>query len=137
VCEQLCTRRPTLTQWLYALLYPKLPVPLSRQLTDHTWRSYAPAMTDIVLAQDSRRQALRRLDDAGIPVVHAVGAPDVLAPPDAVDTLGWRPGADRPEPPDWRPPAAARGRAVVRTGPRRDDATSVQDLIRVPPPAAA
>lgn len=88
LCEQLCTRRPSLTQWLYALLYPRLPVKLSRQLTDHTWRSYAPAMNDIVLAQDSPRQALRRLNDAGIRVLHAVGARDVLAPPNAVNTLG-------------------------------------------------
>lgn len=88
ICEQLCTRRPALTQWLYALLYPRVPVVLSRQLTDHTWSSYAPAMTEIVLDQDSTRRALRRLARAGVPVVHAVAARDVLAPPDAVQVLG-------------------------------------------------
>lgn len=88
ICQQLCTRRPRLTQWLYALLYPRVPVVLSRQLTDHTWSSYAPAMSEIVLDQHSTRTALRRLEDAGVPVVHAVGARDVLAPPDAVQVLG-------------------------------------------------
>jgi pimeloyl-ACP methyl ester carboxylesterase len=88
VCEQLCTRRPQLTQWLYALLYPRVPVVLSRQLTDHTWSSYAPAMTEIVLDQDSSRTALRRLGGVGVPVVHAVAARDVLAPPAAVHVLG-------------------------------------------------
>lgn len=88
VCQQLCTRRPRLTQWLYALLYPRVPVALSRQLTDHTWNSYSAAMIDIVLDQDSTRKALRRLKDAGVPVVHAVAARDVLAPPEAVHVLG-------------------------------------------------
>lgn len=88
VCEQLCTRRPWLTQWLYALLYPRVPVVLSRQLTEHTWSSYAPAMTEIVLDQGSTRTALRRLGSVGVPVVHAVAARDVLAPPDAVRVLG-------------------------------------------------
>lgn len=88
VCQQLCTRRPGLAQWLYALLYPRLPVALSRQLTAHTWRSYAPAMTDIVLDAKSRRQALQRLHHAQVPVVHAVGRRDVLVPPDAVAALG-------------------------------------------------
>lgn len=88
VCQQLCTRRPQLTQWLYALLYPRVPVALSRQLTDHTWSSYAPAMNEIVLNLDSARTALRRLQDAGVPVVHAVATRDVLAPPDAVQALG-------------------------------------------------
>ena len=88
VCQQLCTRRPALAQWLYALLYPRLPVALSRQLTAHTWGSYAPAMTEIVLDGSSRREALQRLHDAGVPVVHAVGGRDVLAPPNTVATLG-------------------------------------------------
>lgn len=88
VCQQLCTRRPWAAQWLYTSLYPRLPVRLSRQLTRHTWPSYAPAMDEIVLAQDTRRQALRRLRLAQIPTVHAVGAGDVLAPPNAVDVLG-------------------------------------------------
>lgn len=87
VCEQLCTRRPALAQWLYVLLYPRVPVALSRQLSDHTWSSYAAAMNDIVLDQDSTRRALRRLRRAGVPVVHAVAARDVLAPPDAVRGL--------------------------------------------------
>jgi pimeloyl-ACP methyl ester carboxylesterase len=89
VCQQLCTRRPQLTQWLYALLYPRVPVALSRQLTDHTWSSYAPAMTEIVLDRTgTRSRALRRLEHAGVPVLHAVAARDVLAPPEAMQVLG-------------------------------------------------
>lgn len=59
-----------------------------RQLTDHTWTSYALAMAEIVLDQASTRTALRRLGRAGVPVVHTVAARDVLAPPDAVRVLG-------------------------------------------------
>jgi pimeloyl-ACP methyl ester carboxylesterase len=88
VCQQLCTRRPRLAQWLYVLLYPRLPVALSRQLTLHTWRSYALAMTETVLDGQSRRQAVQRLHDAAVPVVHAVGGRDVLAPSDAATPLG-------------------------------------------------
>jgi pimeloyl-ACP methyl ester carboxylesterase len=68
---------------------------LSRQLTDRSWSSYAAAMTEIVLGQDGRRQALRLLRHAGIPVVHAVGAGDVLAPPHAVAALGEQAAALR------------------------------------------
>jgi pimeloyl-ACP methyl ester carboxylesterase len=88
ICTQLCTRRPRLTQWLYMLAYPRLPVPLARQLTQHTWASYAPAMTQIVLDDRRWRQSLHTLGQVDVPVVHASGARDVLAPPDVVSELG-------------------------------------------------
>jgi pimeloyl-ACP methyl ester carboxylesterase len=87
ICTQLCTRRPRLTQWLYVLVYPLVPVPLARQLTQHTWASYAPAMKQIVLDERRWRESLRTLGQAGVPVVHASGARDVLAPPDVVPEL--------------------------------------------------
>jgi hypothetical protein len=46
LCTQLCTR-PWLAQWLYVLLYPRLPVGLARQFTQRiqrAWSSYAPTM---------------------------------------------------------------------------------------------
>ncbi len=88
VCTQLCTRRPRLAQWLYVLAYPRVPVPLARQLTEHTWASYLPAMTQIVLDQRRWRDSLHALTRAGIPVVHVSGARDVLAPPPVVGQLG-------------------------------------------------
>ncbi len=81
-------RRPWLTQWLYVLAYPRVPVPLARQLTQHTWASYAPAMTQIVLDDRRWRESLRTLGQARVPVVHASGARDVLAPPGVVPELG-------------------------------------------------
>jgi pimeloyl-ACP methyl ester carboxylesterase len=65
ICTQLCTRRPWLTQWLYVLTYPRVPVPLGRQLTQHTRTSYAPAMTQIVL--DDRRCGGRACAPSGRP----------------------------------------------------------------------
>ncbi len=88
ICTQLCTRRPWLTQWLYVLTYPRVPVPLGRQLTQHTWTSYAPAMTQIVLDDRRWRESPHTLGQAGVPVVHANGARDVLAPPRVVPELG-------------------------------------------------
>jgi pimeloyl-ACP methyl ester carboxylesterase len=88
ICTQLCTRRPWLTQWLYVLVYPLVPVPLARQLTQHTWGSYAAAMTQIVLDDRRWRESLRTLRQAGVPVVHASGERDVLAPPCVVRELG-------------------------------------------------
>jgi pimeloyl-ACP methyl ester carboxylesterase len=88
ICTQLCTRRPWLTQWLYVLAYPRVPVPLGRQLTQHTWASYAPTMTEIVLDDQRWRQSLHTLAQVGVPVVHASGARDVLAPPGVVYELG-------------------------------------------------
>lgn len=88
LCTQLCTRRPGLAQWLYALLYPKVPVGLARQLTRHTWSSYAPAMEQVVLAPQAWRPALQVLVQAGVPVWHVLGARDVLAPPDGLAVLG-------------------------------------------------
>jgi pimeloyl-ACP methyl ester carboxylesterase len=88
ICTQLCTRRPRLTQWLYVLVYPLVPVPLARQLTQHTWASYAPAMTQILLDARRWRESLRTLGQAGVPVVHVSGARDVLAPPNVVTELG-------------------------------------------------
>lgn len=87
-CTQLCTRRPWLAQWLYVLVCPRVPVVLARQLTQHTWASYAPAVTDIVLDERRWRQSLHALDQAGVPVVYAGGARDVLAPPGVVQQLG-------------------------------------------------
>jgi pimeloyl-ACP methyl ester carboxylesterase len=93
LCTQLCTRRPGLAQWLYVLLYPKLPVVLARQLTQHTWSSYAPTMNEVVLAEPAWRAALRSLEQAGVPVLHAVGARDALAPPASLARLGEDAGA--------------------------------------------
>ncbi len=87
ICTQLCTRRPWLTQWLCVLAYPRVPVPLGRQLTQHTWTSYAPAMTQILLDDRRWRESLHTLGQAGVPVVHANGARDVLAPPRVVSEL--------------------------------------------------
>jgi len=87
-CTQLCTRRPWLAQWLYVLVYPRVPVVLARQLAQHTWASYAPAITDIVLDERRWRQSLHALDQAGVPVMYAGGARDVLAPPKVVQELG-------------------------------------------------
>jgi pimeloyl-ACP methyl ester carboxylesterase len=88
ICTQLCTRRPRLTQWLYVLAYPRVPVPLARQLTQHTWASYAPTMTEIVLDDRRWRESLHTLGQAGVPVVHASGGRDVLSPPRVVLELG-------------------------------------------------
>jgi pimeloyl-ACP methyl ester carboxylesterase len=88
ICTQLCTRRPHLTQWLYALVYPRVPVPLARQLTQHTWTSYAPAMNQIVLDERRWRASLHTLVQARVPVVHVTGARDVLAPPSVMRELG-------------------------------------------------
>jgi pimeloyl-ACP methyl ester carboxylesterase len=88
ICTQLCTRRPRLAQWLYVLAYPQVPVPLARQLTQHTWASYAPTMTQIVLDDRRWRQSLYTLGQAGVPVVHASGGRDVLAPPHVVPEVG-------------------------------------------------
>jgi pimeloyl-ACP methyl ester carboxylesterase len=87
LCTQLCTRRPWLTQWLYVLVYPLVPVPLALQLTQHTWASYAPTMKQIVLDERRWRESLRTLGQAGVPVVHGSGARDVLAPPNLVPEL--------------------------------------------------
>lgn len=86
---------------------------LARQLTQHTWAPYAPAITDIVLGERRWRQSLHALDQAGVPVVYAGGARDVLAPPKVAQELGQdgprlltvtHPSADHLLPldhPDW------------------------------------
>ncbi len=93
LCTQLCTR-PWLAQWLYVLLYPRLPVGLARQFTQRiqrAWSSYAPHDGDVVLAEPAWRSALRALEQARVPVLHAVGERDGLAPPASAVRLGEDP----------------------------------------------
>ncbi|MGI8873037.1 MAG: alpha/beta fold hydrolase [Egibacteraceae bacterium] len=73
-CALMCEFR-TLAQWLAVAISPEWPVALSRQGVLHTWPSYLGGMNGIILGT-TWRDAVARLDAAGVPVVLANGAPD-------------------------------------------------------------
>jgi pimeloyl-ACP methyl ester carboxylesterase len=88
-CLQLCCRRQKLASWLYVALCPHLPVSLARRLVDHTWDSYAAAITEMVL-NDRWHHSAAALERSGVPVLHAHGARDVLASGSAWEELAGR-----------------------------------------------
>ncbi len=62
---------------------------LARRLVDHSWDSYAAAVTEIVL-NDRWHHSAAALERSGVPVVHAHGARDVLASATALEELAGR-----------------------------------------------
>lgn len=115
VCQQMCTRRPGVTGWLYAAALPSLPTQLARQCAHHTWDAYAAMATEVLL-DDGWQAALARLDAAGVPVVLATGARDRLSVPDLATTLAARHGSRRRRrAPDRRPLPAADAPALVQS----------------------
>ncbi len=75
-------------RWLYAAVFPGLPVPLARRCAHHTGPSYLAGL-DIVL--DSGWQgALGRLDEQSVPVLFAWGSRDPIAVPAMPDELAAR-----------------------------------------------
>ncbi len=62
---------------------------LARRLVDHSWDSYAAAVTEIVL-NDRWHHGAAALERSGVPVVHAHGARDVLASATALEELAGR-----------------------------------------------
>ncbi len=84
-CIELRCRRQRLASWLC----PHLPVSLARRLVDHSWDSYAAAITEIVLNGRWHHSAAA-LDRSGVPVMHVRGARDGLASGSALEELAGR-----------------------------------------------
>lgn len=78
-CAWMCAHRDA-ASWLAVAAYPRLPVALARQGVLHTWPAYRDAMSGVIL-HGGWAEPLRRLDEAGVPVVLAAGRRDPVPVP--------------------------------------------------------
>lgn len=76
-CRMMCRHR-RVAALLAVVLNPSIPVALSLGAVRHTWPAYRDTMDGAVL-DETWRDALQRLRDAGIPVVVAAGDRDEVA----------------------------------------------------------
>lgn len=79
MCRWNCDHRAA-SGWLGAVLAPRLPVPVSRAVSLHTWAAYRGAF-DAVILNPSWEQQLRKLDQHGVPVRLVAGDADPLLVP--------------------------------------------------------
>jgi pimeloyl-ACP methyl ester carboxylesterase len=84
-CRWNCDHRAA-AGWLGAALSPRLPVPVARAVSMHTWAAYRGAF-DAVILNPSWEQQLHKLDQCGVPVRLVAGDADPLLVRGRVDEL--------------------------------------------------
>jgi len=84
-CAASCRHR-TAAGWLAAALEPKLPVPLTRAASLHTWPAYHDAMVGLVIETDWDR-LIDELVEAGIGIRLVWGSDDAVGDRDHADAI--------------------------------------------------
>ena len=84
-CKISCRHRAA-SGWLTAVAEPRLPVPVARAVSQHTWPAYRDAMRDLVIDTDWRA-LLRQLDDNGTRIELVWGANDKVGDPGHAATI--------------------------------------------------
>lgn len=84
-CAINCRHR-SLAGWATAAVEPRLPVPVARSVSQHTWPAYRDAMRELVIQTDWR-QLLDQLDDKGTSIELVWGSNDKVGDPDHARTI--------------------------------------------------
>ena len=84
-CAISCRHR-TIAGWATAIAEPRLPIPVARSVSQHTWPAYRDAMRDLVINTDWR-QLLEQLEDNSTMIELFWGSNDKVGDPDHARTL--------------------------------------------------
>ncbi len=84
-CAISCRHRSA-AGWLTAAAEPRLPIPVARAVSQHTWPAYRDAMRDLVINTDWPG-LLRQLDDNGISTELVWGSNDKVGDPEYARTI--------------------------------------------------